>query len=197
MNKIVVADELAEIASLLTAGVSKTAAIKDLADIKELFDDMHKKQAEFEKKREEYLRETNKMWSDATKDVNAGVETLLADIKEELVKYFSGNGMGVRKATGSGGLIEVFIGSDDITNPDVGGRYQSKVSAMIHLQFEGRESATATFANENREEWMSFDLKDKNTIAALIQEVKRAEKKGYWKPDEPVDMGTLSWKSGK
>ena len=55
------------------------------------------------------------------------------------------------------------------------------MSVMIHMQFEGRENATATLANENREEWVIINLKDKGTIAALISEVKKAEKKGYWK----------------
>lgn len=196
MNENQIVNELAEVASLLTAS-KKTAAVKDLSDIKGLLEDMHKKQAEFEKKREEYLRETNKMWNDATKNVNEGIEALLADIQKELVLYFKGNGMGIRKASGSGGLVEVFIGSDDITDPDVAGRYQSKVSAMIHLQFEGRESATASFANENRENWVTFDLKDKNTVDALMQEVKKADKKGFWKPDEPSDLGTLTWTGKK
>ena len=175
MNENLIANTVAELESMLIAG-EKVAAVSDLGDVKKLLDDMHKKQAEFEKKREEYLRETNKMWNDATKDVNDAIKSLLADCHRELVTYFKGNGMGIRKANNNGGLIEVFIGSEDGV-----ARVQSKVSVMIHMQFEGRENATATLANENREEWVIINLKDKGTIAALISEVKKAEKKGYWK----------------
>lgn len=196
MNKTAVANELADIAKSLMA-TGKVAASSDLADVKKLLDDMHKKQAEFEKKREEYLRETNKMWRDATKDVDDAIRSLLADCHRELVTYFKGNGMGIRKANNDGGLIEVFIGSEDITNPDVGGRYQSKVSVMIHMQFEGKERATASLRNENAEESVEINLKDNGTVAALMQEVKKAEKKGFWKPDEPFDLGTLRWTGGK
>ena len=152
------------------------AANNDLGDIKGLLEDMHKKQAEFEKKKEEYLRETNKMWDDATKDVTEATKNLLADCHRELVTYFKGNGMGVRKSANSGGLVEVFVGSDDGVE-----RMQSKVSVMIHMQFEGKESAIGTLRNENLEEGAEINLKDKGTVAALVKEVQKADKKGYWK----------------
>jgi hypothetical protein len=135
-----------------------------------------KKQAEFEKKREEYLRETNKMWNEATRDVNDGVNGIIEEIKKELVIYFKGNGMGIRTASNTEGLVEVFIGSEDGVE-----RYQSKVSSLIQMTFEGREKATAMLRNENLDETVKFDLKDNNTVAALIQEVKKADKKGFWK----------------
>ena len=175
MDEMNIANELAEVASLLVAS-EKVAAGNDLGDIKGLLEDMHKKQAEFEKKREEYLKETNKMWDEATKDVTEATENLLTDCHRELVTYFKGNGMGVRKAANSGGLVEVFIGSDDGVE-----RVQSKVSVMIHMQFEGRESATGTLRNENLDETVEINLKDKGTVASLIKEVQKAEKKGYWK----------------
>jgi hypothetical protein len=43
MNKILVADELTEIAKSLMVGSDRIAATNDLGDIKKLLDDMHKK----------------------------------------------------------------------------------------------------------------------------------------------------------
>lgn len=158
---------------------AKTAAVKDLGDIKELLGEMHEKQEEVARKKEEYLRETNRLWAEATKDVGEGIEFLGKEIQKELVLYFKGNGMGVRMSSARDGLVEVFLGSEDGVE-----RYQSKVSALIQLTFEHREKATGMLRNENLDETVSIQLKDKGTVAALIQEVKKADKKGFWKSGE-------------
>lgn len=184
---------MSDMAERVASGAGRTAAVKDLSDVKDLLTEMHEKQEEVARKREEYLQETNRLWQEATRDVNQGVDSLLKEIQKELVLYFKGNKMGVRKSDVNGGLVEVFIGSDDNDNLAVLSRYQSKVSAMIHMTFEGRESATGMIRNENLDETVNFDLKDKGTVAALIQEVKKADKKGFWKLDEELGP-TISWR---
>lgn len=188
-----VVDPMMTMAERVAAGAGRTAAIKDLADIKELLSEMHEKQEEVARKQEEYRNETNRLWQEATRDVHQGVESMVKEIQKELVLYFKGNKMGVRTSDARGGLVEVFIGNDDNDTPDIAGRYQSKVSANISMTFKESERASAMLRNENLDETVTFDLKDKGTVAALMQEVKKADKKGFWKLDEEPGP-TIYWR---
>jgi hypothetical protein len=172
-----IARELAKIAGELL-GVTRIAAVKDLAEIKAIIPETRKAQEEHNKKMEEFRQVTNQMWSDATRELQTKTGELLTDIRDDLVGYFKSAGKGVRyvggPASGSS-LVEVFLGSDDGVK-----RYQSKVSAFIALTFEGRERATFMLRPENADNTIELTLSDKNTVAKLMQAVKNADKKGFW-----------------
>jgi len=169
-----IARELAKIAGELM-GVTRTAAVKDLAEIKAIIPETRKAQEEHNRKMEEYRQETNRMWYEATRELETKTQELLTDIRDELVSYFKSVGKGVRSAGGSSNLVEVFLGSDDGVK-----RYQSKVSAFISLTFEGRERATFMMRPENADNTIELTLSDKNTVGKLMQAVKSADKKGFW-----------------
>ena len=160
-------------------GADRTAAVKDLADIRKLIPEMRKKQAEYDEMKRKNEQDMNQFWYEATKDMSAGVEDLLVQIKTELVKFFEGEGVGVRRADSSGGLVEVFLGSKDGVK-----RYQSKVTAMLHLTFEGRENAVFSMRNENVDQTAEGILSDKGTVQRLMANVQRAWKDGFWSEGE-------------
>lgn len=180
MNKIV-ASELLKVAKEL-AGAEMVAASGDLAEIRAIIPETRKAQAEQAKKMEEFRQITNQMWAEATRELHDKIRELLNDSKEELIEYFNSTGRGVRSASGGTGdsaLVEVFLGSNDGVK-----RYQSKVSVFVALTFEGRERATFMMRNENGDETVELTLSDKNTIAKMMQEVKKADKKGFWSAPE-------------
>jgi hypothetical protein len=174
MNRIAVAKELVAVAKELEA-LERIAAGKSLGDVRALLDDMYVKQEEHEKKMEEYRRETNKMWDDAIREVREATDVLVQDLRKELVSYFNENGIGVRQDSANNGLVEVFLGSDDGVK-----RYQSKVSAHVSLFFKRTERAGGMLRNENGDETIEFDLKNKNTVADVLARVKKAEASGFW-----------------
>ena len=170
MNKLELANELVKIAK------SMTAATKDLAEIREIMPAMKEKQEELSNRREEITRELNHLWGEATRDVETKTIELTEAITKELVAYFKGSGKGVKTADNTGSLVEVFVGSEDGVN-----RQNSKVSVHIALTV-GTERANFMLRNESLDD-ISGTLSDKGTIQKLLQEVKKADKKGFW--DEP------------
>ena len=156
---------------------SMTAATKDLAEIREILPNLRKKQDEYSRRQEEMRRELAVMWHEAHQDLDTKTAELTAAITRALVAYFKESGKGTRTASDTGTLTEVFLGSDDGVK-----RYQSKVSAHVVLTFEGRETAIFMLRNENLDD-IKGPLSDKNTVDRLLQEVKKAEKDGFW--DEP------------
>ena len=170
MNKLELANELVKIAK------SMTAATKDLAEIREIMPAMREKQEELNEKREQITKELNHMWGEATRDVETGTIELTEAINKELVAYFKGSKKGVRTSDNTGSLVEVFVGSEDGVN-----RRESKVSVHLALTV-GTERANFMLRNESLDD-ISGDLSDNGTIQKLLQEVKKADKKGFW--DEP------------
>jgi hypothetical protein len=154
---------------------SRTAAVKDLAEIKAIIPETRKAQAEHNRKMEEYRSETNRMWDEATRELHEKTVELLSDIKEELTSYFKSAGKGIRSVGSSENLVEVFLGSDDGVN-----RYQSKVSTFLSFTFEGREEAYFMMRNEDGDQSVRLTLSDKSTVDKMMQEVKKADKKGFW-----------------
>ena len=167
-------DRMALAKELVVVAKSVTAAAKDLAALKALIPELREKQREYYEKEEQMRQERSKAWMDATRELSQGVQELLVALRDELVAYFKGSGKGVRSVDSSGGLVEVFLGSDDGTK-----RYQSKVSCVVHLTFEGKESTTFMLRNEALDD-VNGTLSDKGTVAKVMQEVKKADKKGFW-----------------
>jgi len=149
-----------------------TAAVKDLADVVSVLPEFRKKQHEIRKKQEEQDRELNRLRMEASREVELRKRELLKAIQKELETYFKKNGMGVRKSDNDGGLVEVFIGSEDGVK-----RYQSKVSAHIVVYHELR--ATFMLRNEELDDEEGI-LSSKNTIPKLMQVVKKADKADFW-----------------
>ena len=178
MNRLELANELVKIAK------SMTAATKDLAEIREIMPAMREKQEEYDKRREEITRQLNQMWGEATRDVQTKTIELLEVITKELVAYFKGSGKGVKTADNMGGLIEVFIGSEDGVN-----RQNSKVSVHLALT-TGTERANFMLRNESLDD-VSGELSDRGTIQKLLQEVKKADKRGFW--DQSEEEERSSW----
>jgi ketol-acid reductoisomerase len=162
---------------LVKLAKSMTAATKDLAEIREIMPAMKEKQKELYERREEATREMNRLWDDATRDVETKTIELTEAISKELVAYFKGSGKGVRTADNTGSLVEVFIGSEDGVN-----RQNSKVGVHIALTV-GTERANFMLRNESLDD-ISGELSDKGTIQKLLQEVKKADKRGFWNEPE-------------
>jgi len=167
-----------EAQELLAVARALTAATKDLAEVRAIIPEMRQKQRDYEIVQEQQLRERNLMWHEATKNLDLKTTELLVLIEAELVRYFNSTGMGVRKHDVTGGLLEVFIGSNDGVK-----RYQSKVSAQISLTFEGREKATFMLRNEELDD-VTGNLSDRTTVRKLLTVVNKAFKKGFWKQGE-------------
>lgn len=163
----------------LTASESRTAAVKDLAELRKILPEMRKKLEEIDELKRKQLEESNRLWYEATKELDQGTSEIVGDIKDALVKYFESEGIGVRNVSDSGGLVEVFLGSKDGVK-----RYQSKVSAHISLIFGQREISGYMLRPENVDETVQGMLSDKNTVDKLLAEVKKAMKKGFWAQPE-------------
>jgi predicted phage tail protein len=173
MDNVKVASELVKIAKSLTASVN------NLAEIKAVLPAMREKIKEFERVREEAARMTNKLWRDATQEVNDGTKELSGKIGNALVDYFNGNGMGVRKTDIGDSLVEVFPGNG--LNTD-GFRMDAdtKVSTHISLLFDERPLMNFQLRNGNTGEVIKGELSDTNTIPKLLRIVKNADAKGFF-----------------
>lgn len=162
-------------AELVMIARELTGAVKDLADVKDVLTDLWEKKDELDIAYEKFQREHNRAMAEASKDIETKTKELLFAIRDAIVGYFSMNGMGIRKVDDSGGLIEVFIGSDDGVN-----RVQSKVSVHLAVSSKSRPYETYMLRNEDIREDKKGVLAPKGTISKLIQEVKKADKRGYW-----------------
>jgi len=157
---------------------SRTAAVKDLKTLKSIIPEVRKKQKEYEELQRQQQQERNRVWYEATKDLEEGTHELLESLKDALVKFFESAGIGVRKSDTSQTLAEVFLGSRDGVK-----RQQSKVSVQISLTFDGREEATYMLRNEDLDD-IQGSLSDTNTVKKLIAEVKKAHKRGFFDVEE-------------
>ena len=176
MDNIKMASELVKTAKMLMASAP------DLAELKNIAFEAHRELREWDKEKEKRDAELNKMWSDATKELNTGTAELCEDIRNELVNYFNSIGVGVRQSSGGqvgSGLVEVFLGSKDGVN-----RYQSKVSAHIALTFEGRTTSGFMLRNENLDETIEGTLEEVKTTSKLLAKVKSAYARGMWSEGE-------------
>jgi len=171
-----IVDKLEELIGEPVVASSRTAATKDLAALLDLAPEWYSKREQFMVEQEKAQQEFNRKWGEAHAELEKGTDELLEAIRDALVQYFTKSGKGVRSAGSSGGLAEVFVGSRDGVR-----RYQSKVSAMIQLTFEGQTRTNFTLRNENLDEDVeNIKLSPKNTIQKLIQEVKKADEAGFW-----------------
>ena len=178
MNRMELANELVKIVK------SMIAATKDLAEIREIMPAMRKKQEELNERREQITRELNHMWGEATRDVETKTIELTEAISKELVAYFKDSGKGVKTADNTGSLVEVFIGSEDGVN-----RQNSKVSVYLALMTR-TDRANFMLRNESLDD-VSGELSDRGTIQKLLQEVKKADKRGFWNQSEEEERS--SW----
>ena len=167
MDRQAIATELLVIARELTG------ATKDLAEVMAVLPELREKQEEFARRQEEELREMNRLRAEASRDLETKTIELLKAIQKELEDYFKKNGMGVRRSDVSGGLLEVFLGSDDGVD-----RYQSKVSVHIAL-YHKPERASFMLRNEELDDQQGT-LAPKGTIQKLMQVVKKQDKAGFW-----------------
>ena len=118
------------------------------------------------------------MYSDAVQDTEEKIAELSHNLSDSIIAYFKKNGMGVRKVDDGDELVEIFIGSDDGVK-----RIQSKVTTHIALAdfSHGKGKASFMLRNENTGNDIIRNLPEKDTIGKLIDIIKKAENKGFWK----------------
>jgi hypothetical protein len=176
-----IARELAKIAGELM-GVTRTAAVKDLAEIRELIPAMLEKRAERTKKQEEYLRETNRLYDEEMRDIEESSIELSASLRDAIVGYFNKNGMGVQRVEWRDGERggKVYIGSGDGVK-----RRESAVWVGLSIGIGG-PSNEAYFAIRNENyggEDHKFILTDKGTVSNVVKTITQFDKRGYWDGD--------------
>ena len=183
MNRIAVAKELVAVANMLS-GMERTAAVKDLAEIRALVPAMMEKRTERKRKEEEYRQETNRMYADEMKDIKEKSDTLSQALKDAIVDYFNKNGMGVNRVDWREMGGEVFVGSGD-------GIKRSGSKVVVHMAI-GISGSGIILTNESRPmdayfflrnetlDDQRFVLAEKNTIANVVKTIAKFDKKGFW-----------------
>jgi hypothetical protein len=173
MSEDKIAEALIQVAESLV-GQSRTAAVKDLKELRAILPEVRKKQKEQAELARRQIEENNRILYEATKDLDRGTKDILSAIQDALVKYFDGEGIGIRRSGNSGGLVEVFLGSKDGVE-----RRECKVSVHIALYSERAETASYMIRNDDLDT-IEGTLSNTNTVAKLIAEVKKAHKRGHF-----------------